>query len=765
MPTKSVREMSAFRRRHHSLSAKIFRAIIVFSLVVCTATIAFGYFLYNKTVQQQYISLSYNIAKTATLAVSESDVDEFVVKTIKIYEAAPHDLVENQDDEDYRRLFSSIEEDSEFNRLRKKLDDLCRDNDAKWIYYAVLDMKNNRMIYVMDSDQTADYCPPGYWEEVSQKDMDTYRGFNKPGLMEKYMSRGKVYPALISDTEEFGYICSACNTVGEYGDYDICILADTDMNKAADMSRKFLIQYVAVVLLITVLIACLLVLRMHKKIAEPINDMSDAAMGYSRDKKAGVQTECTHFSDLDIQTGDEIENLSLIMKDMEGDIAVYEKDLARAVGEKERIGAELDMASQIQHGMLPDTFPPFPDHEEFDIFASMDPAREVGGDFYDLFLIDDDHMGMVMADVAGKGVPAALYMMVSKILLNTHAGIDKVSPAEILERVNTQMCGNENIDMFVTVWLGILEISTGRMKAANAGHEYPALCRAGGKYELLRDKHGFVLGGLEGSRYSDYEIDFEPGDRIFLYTDGVTEASDSRKQLFGTDRMLEALNDDPKLSAEKTLEAVKKKIREFTEGEEPFDDITMMCLRYLGREGAQKQEQAASGSEPGEKAGGDGERGGSDNVKIEKLRGPVSGAFGSEYVFETEARADNLHQVMEFVDSHLEDAGCSMKTQMEINVAVEEIFINISNYAYAPDEGSVGLIMKVKDDPKEVIITIADSGVPYDPLSREDPDITLSADEREIGGLGVFMVKEVMDDVRYEYKDGMNVLTLKKKIQ
>ena len=261
----------------------------------------------------------------------------------------------------------------------------------------------------------------------------------------------------------------------------------------------------------------------------------------------------------------------------------------RAETEKQRITSELDMAGRIQNGSLPHQFPPFPDRHEFDLYASMDPAREVGGDFYDFFLVDDDHLCLVMADVSGKGIPAALFMMVSKAILQSGA-IHGSSPAEILGKTNEAICGNNQEEMFVTVWLGILEISTGIITAANAGHEYPALMKRG-SFALVKDRHGLVIGALEGAKYKEYEISLSPGDKLFLYTDGVPEATDAQQQMFGTDRMLTALNEDPAASPAQILDNVRRSVDGFVQDAEQFDDLTMLCLEYRGPDGAQRAAQ------------------------------------------------------------------------------------------------------------------------------------------------------------------------------
>ena len=232
--------------------------------------------------------------------------------------------------------------------------------------------------------------------------------------------------------------------------------------------------------------------------------------------------------------------------------------------------------------MMPHEFPPFPDRTEFDLYAMMDPAREVGGDFYDFFMIDEDHLGLVMADVSGKGIPAALFMMVSKIILQSCAMLGK-TPAEILTKTNDALCYDNQVNMFVTVWCGILEISTGKLTAANAGHEYPVLMQNGGEFSLYKDKHSFAVGGMEGILYKEYEIQLKPGDKLFLYTDGVPEATDKEEKMFGVERMLDTLNRNKTSDPCLLLKNVRSSVNAFAKGAEQFDDLTMMCLKYKGK--------------------------------------------------------------------------------------------------------------------------------------------------------------------------------------
>ena len=262
---------------------------------------------------------------------------------------------------------------------------------------------------------------------------------------------------------------------------------------------------------------------------------------------------------------------------MQEQTEAYEKQQVEA----SRLDTELSMATRIQADMLPNIFPAFPEREDFDVYATMTPAKEVGGDFYDFFLIDPDHLGIVMADVSGKGVPAALFMMISKILIQNFALTGR-SPKEVLESVNDQICLNNKEEMFVTVWVGKLNLKTGHLVAANAGHEYPAIKGPTGSFELVHDKHGLVVGAMSGMKYTEYELDMKPGSKLFLYTDGVPEATNAQEELFGTDRMVEALRAAENGTPQDILDSVHQHVDGFVKDAPQFDDLTMLLLQYNG---------------------------------------------------------------------------------------------------------------------------------------------------------------------------------------
>ena len=381
---------------------------------------------------------------------------------------------------------------------------------------------------------------------------------------------------------------------------------------------------------------------------------------------------------------------------------------------------ELNVASGIQQGIIPNTFPPFPERDEFELYAHMAPAKEVGGDFYDFFFVDDDRLALVIADVSGKGAPAALFMMAAKIMIKNRAILGG-TPAEVLTDVNQQLSEGNYSNMFVTAWLGILELSTGLLTTASAGHEYPAICRADGQFEFFKDRHGFVLGGMSGSRYKEETLTLLPGDTLFVYTDGVTEATDKSLHLFGTERLLETLNQTPNAAPTDLLNNMSAAIYNFANGMEQADDITMLALRYFGQQN-----------------------------HLRTLR--------------IDATKENLTEVSAWIEEMLQILDVPMKEQMQIQLAAEEIYINIANYAYAPGTGPVVVRIGYDMDRHAVKMAFVDHGMPYDPLAKEDPDTTLTAEEREVGGLGIFLVKKTMDNVHYVRSNHANVLTFEKLI-
>ena len=311
-------------------------------------------------------------------------------------------------------------------------------------------------------------------------------------------------------------------------------------------------------------------------VLQPLNSVEQNIRYYMQEKDG--ETVRKNLSQLEVRN--EIGQLAEDVINMTSEIDEHVSHIEKITAEREHLAAEMNMAARIQTNSLPNVFPPFPERKEFDIFASMDPAKEVGGDFYDFFMIDDDHLALLIADVSGKGVPAALFMMTSMILIH-NAATDKLSPGTVLEFINNQICDHNPEEMFISIWMGVLEISTGKLTAANAGHEYP-MVRYEDTFELLKDRHGFVVGGLRDMKYIEYTLQLQPGSRVFVYTDGLDEAMNGKFEKFGTARILDVLNSNPDATDEEMLSCMQKAVDVFTDGTEQFDDLTMMSFTWHG---------------------------------------------------------------------------------------------------------------------------------------------------------------------------------------
>ena len=521
-----------------SLRTKMMMVIISATLLVAVISIYISYKTYSDTVDNYYKETITNIASTAASLMDAEIIGEYAD--------------EREMDEAYEEMLSVL----------KNIKD---NSDIKYLYVQrVIDKK---AVALMDTDEEN---PMGFREEFPVSE----------GADVSSLSNG--IPAFISNEEGVGWMCSVFMPIkNDKGETVALVGADMSMEDVMRERHAFLYRVLIVITVVTMIAAFIMVLLIRKMVIKPIRGLSDATRNFvSEQQKKGEQSEeGSMISKLKIMSNDEIGELTQSIKVMEKEIYSYIADLTSVTAEKERIGTELNVATQIQANMLPSIFPPFPEHKEFDIYATMNPAKEVGGDFYDFFLMDDNHLVMVMADVSGKGVPAALFMVIAKTLLKNCAQITS-SPKQILEKVNNQLCENNEADMFVTVWLGILEISTGKLVAANAGHEYPAIMRAGEEFTLIKDKHGFVLAGMEDSVYTEYELTLSKGDRLFLYTDGVPEATDAHDELFGNERMLAALNRHRQSSVKDMLIKVKEDIDAFVGDAPQFDDVTMLGFVY-----------------------------------------------------------------------------------------------------------------------------------------------------------------------------------------
>ncbi len=554
-----------------SLRQKTVCMILLLALALTITAAAVGYDVYAGTMDAHYQMLAMNVSKTAASLVNAEEVRELVAQVMEIYRKDPAPTYDSDKEwAEYLSQYTGISEQESFTTLYDTLYKIKTANNVLSLYISYMDSESMTGIYIIDADKTETGCPTGTWDIIYPQNYEAM----------KHPENG--FEAYITDTEEYGWLCSAGAAVlDDSGKAVAHVFTDISMESVMADRQAFLMRLCAILIGITTVITLALIKVVNTALVKPINSLASAASSYVEAKEEG---EVSALALLDIHTGDEVENLSHALKRMERDINGYIENLTHVTAEKERIGAELSVATHIQASMLPCIFPAFPNRREFDIYATMTPAKEVGGDFYDFFLVDDDHLAVVIADVSGKGVPAALFMVIAKTLIKDHTQSGK-PPEEVFTEVNRQLCEANDENLFVTAWMGVLEISTGKLVYVNAGHNPPVIGRKNGETEFLRSRPGFVLAGLDFTKYRAGSLELMPGDLLYLYTDGVTEAMNTAQELYGEERLKRTLDANVSAAPEEIFKAVKKDLDDFVADAPQFDDITMLAMRYLGREG------------------------------------------------------------------------------------------------------------------------------------------------------------------------------------
>ena len=540
-----------------------FNAIILGGLIL-----AVSYLFFYRQITEVYDDVARAITGEAATQLDNELIKRFVDECDSILSSVDDPLnAYNNDLDSYLKHYEAVPKEEDYIKMQKFLEDLRKGTEATEIDFVIMYPGREYGIYVMDArDVTA--VPCGEMFEVSSKNFD-----KKTKLFKGFYSRSKYFGMLRTD----GVLIYADKSAGVYA----YLTADIPTSKINDRFISFIISSTLAAIILAIVVCLLIAFFIKKNMVKPIMHISDLAEKYAEGYE---ERSLKHENNVKLVFGDipcsritEANDLLSSMQKMELEINSYIKNLDTVTREQERIRIELDTASAIQAAMLPDATDPFPGRDEFEIFASAKTAKEVGGDFYDFFLIDEDHLGLVIADVSGKGVPAALFMMACKIIIKNLA-IAGLSPSETLMKANEQICANNKEGMFVTVWFGILSIKEKKIVASSAGHEYPFI-KKGDRFDIFKDPHGIILGGMEGVKYKDYEIELEKGDTILVYTDGVVEATDKDKKLFGSKRLLESLNKEPNLDPKALIGHVIEDVNAFVGDEKQFDDLTMMCIR------------------------------------------------------------------------------------------------------------------------------------------------------------------------------------------
>lgn len=534
------------KKRITGLTGKLTLAIIIFGILLGAIISIIGYREFTSVLERQYNDSAYEIAETAAGYLNPDKFEEYL---------------------------STGDTDEEYHKIEKRLDDLVDATNTTLIYVAKVDTSDYRTLtYIYDSVNSAsgfDRYPLGYTAVgVTEEYVNNVRAIITKG------ERATEY--LYSYSEESG-----AHTTAGIAIYDSKgkIVAILGVEKAMTRLENARNTYVKDVLLGVLAAVCLFLLVysmfLYREVLLPILAITDEAKRF-----ADSNTPSDKLSV--INKNDEIGVLAKAVGKMETDIVEYVENLTLVTAEKERIGAELSIATQIQANMLPGIFPAFPDKPEFDIYATMNPAKEVGGDFYDFFMVDDRHLAVVMADVSGKGVPAALFMVIGKTLIKDHTQPGR-DLGDVFTEVNDLLCESNSEGLFITAFEGVLDLVSGEFTFVNAGHEIPFICKKDGSYEPYKIRAGFVLAGMEGIRYKCGTMQLSPGDRLFQYTDGVTEATDKDGRLYGMGRLGEILTQNAALPPMELLGKIKEDIDVFVGDAPQFDDITMLCLEYRER--------------------------------------------------------------------------------------------------------------------------------------------------------------------------------------
>lgn len=421
--------------------------------------------------------------------------------------------------------------------------------------------------------------------------------------------------------------------------------------------------------------------------------------------------------DLDqrVSVKDSVEFVSL-SSGINATVSALKNAIAEEAG---RIDRDLSTARSIQESALPQTFPPFPEADAFDIYASMSPAREVGGDFYDFFLLDDHTLGFLIADVSGKGIPASLFMMAAKTELANYMSSD-MDLAEAIQTANWHLCQGNEAGMFVTVWAATLDYETGELTYVNAGHNPPML-RHNGRWDWLTSRGGLFLGTFDTAKFRSSTLKLSRGDQLLLYTDGVTEAFNTSDEQYGGQRLEEFLMRHTEMHPHALTDALKDDVHAWANGTEQSDDITILSLEY--------------GIAP-------------------EVRGSIT----------VDATLDQLDDVLSFVHEELGRRRCPIVAQNQLDVAIEELFVNVCNYAYEGSDspGTCRVEYIYRPNPSTITVQITDWGTPFNPLAQDDPDKPTSIADTMIGGLGIFMAKQLTDDMSYVRDGNANVVAISK---
>ena len=536
--------MKLLRKLRSSMSLNVLGGLVFLMLLFGLIVSIIGNSCFVNAFKDEYATVTYHMADSAASFINGNHINDYLAGR----------------------------EEEEYTQTKRRLDISTQKMNVSLLYVIAVDTSDyGSFVSVFNSvNNSVDDSEYTEWEIGYERKATNEEYSQKYRALYEHKSKYETVFRMQTNDGAHPHITTLVPIQNRDGDVTALMCVQRPMREMDNAFRPYVLLILSVVLFMVILISALATLFLKNSIIHPVEKVSKEATRFAKESAKGEPLG-------KISRYEDIQNLADSIDRMETDMVSYIDNLTAVTAEKERMGVELSIAAQIQANSLPDVFPAFPNRNEFDIYALMDPAKEVGGDFYNFFLIDDDHLALVIADVSGKGIPAALFMMVTNILISDRTMMGG-TPGEILSFVNENICARNRADMFVTVWLGILEISTGKLTASNAGHENPVIYRKGKHFEVFKDPHGFVIGGLEGMRYKDYEIRLNKGDKLFLYTDGLPEATDSDQKLYTVERMAKELNLYQDGSPQEIIEGMQISVNDFVGDAPQFDDLTMLCI-------------------------------------------------------------------------------------------------------------------------------------------------------------------------------------------
>ena len=716
-----VEEKVKKRKSIFSLEIKIPLLVLIITLIIAATGVVTAYLVYENKAQARALdeATSANAKILLNNAIARTSASNFADQVMTIYRKNPHITFNNtQEHQEYLDSYNSIKEsDRSYSEMQINLSKYESLLEVNSFYLAVYDRINSTLVYVLNSQGL--FGSNSASSRTTSPGNDTLKYSKEMG---NYIELSPSEKANYTDSEIIGYLAKRNGArvevategiylyINQEKNYTLYIVSEISLQPFVNDSISFFTIVSIVIASITVFIILLSIIYTNRRVVKPLKNLSLATSNIVKElSNINVDPNSVTLQKVKIKSNDEIKDLHLSIIQMNDELRKYIDEVSLASKKEANYLAELNIAEQIQKESLPPAISISPN---YDIYATMLTAKEVGGDFYDYFMVDANHLAFLIADVTNKGVPAALFMMKAKALIKQLTLVYK-DVSLVFNKVNNLLLQNNSAGLFITAFEGILNLLTGEIEYCNAGHEKPLLYD-GNEYKFLNTKSNFVLSGIEDFYYEKEITKLKDRDRILLFTDGVSEAINENNQLYGRERIVETLN-SRKLNENEVIDVLKDDVYKFIGKASQSDDITIFSLEF-------KQSE--------------------------------------QLIFKDDFKLSYVDQINDMILKNLDFI--SPKCSSEISIIIDEIYSNIYNYGLKNKVNGFLKVIKTCDD-KSLTMYFIDNGVKFNPLESKTPSTSLSAEERPIGGLGIMIAKSLADDISYSYDDGYNILSITKK--